>query len=437
MLWPAFAGKTYDFIIFQGDKQVTAQQDTIAKDGSFVLSVPQKYAPYTGMSRWLITGTTEGGGLDMAIPGYDFSVTCLNDKPDNANITYTGFDAVNELNRLHGIQQVILEKFETMSKATQLYNKKHKLYKKFEKEKEVQVQAYNAFQKDLEQNTNFNARFLPIVNLTKGIAPKLYLDETDKFNEITRYFAYDLDIEALYTSGHWSGIIGSWVQIHLNVIKDDQVLYDQFTALTQRIKHKKQYTDLTGKVTYYMKTYGMDKQIELITPVVVHSGKITEYVGVMELYINALTGLQAPDLVITEHIGKLEDHNHKTTVLKSSDLATDAYKNSLLVFYQSGCGPCEELMQELLQKYKLLKEKGIRVITLSADEGELLYKNSSKDYPWPDKYCDFEGQQGVNFKNYAVKGTPNLYILDKKGIIIKKMATMKELMPWLDANHYQ
>ena len=33
MLWPAFAGKTYDFIIFQ---------DTIAKDGSFVLSVPEK-----------------------------------------------------------------------------------------------------------------------------------------------------------------------------------------------------------------------------------------------------------------------------------------------------------------------------------------------------------------------------------------------------------
>ena len=94
-------------------------------------------------------------------------------------------------------------------------------------------------------------------------------------------------------------------------------------------------------------------------------------------------------------------------------------------------------MQELLQKYKLLKEKGIRVITLSADEGEQLYKNASKDYPWPDRYFDFEGKQGVNFKNYAVKGTPNLYILDKKGIIIKKMATMKELMSWLDANHYQ
>ena len=54
MLWPAFAGKTYDFIIFQGDKQVTAQQDTIAKDGSFVLSVPQEYAPYTGMCRWFL-----------------------------------------------------------------------------------------------------------------------------------------------------------------------------------------------------------------------------------------------------------------------------------------------------------------------------------------------------------------------------------------------
>ncbi len=89
MEFPAFAGKTYDFVIFQGSKTITALQDTIPADGKFTLQIPKQYAPYTGMSRWLITGTAEGGGLDMAIPGYDFSVSCLSATPDNENISYT------------------------------------------------------------------------------------------------------------------------------------------------------------------------------------------------------------------------------------------------------------------------------------------------------------------------------------------------------------
>lgn len=154
------------------------------------------------------------------------------------------------------------------------------------------------------------------------------------------------------------------------------------------------------------------------------SGKIAQIYTLKNIQI----GKQAPDLVITEHIGKLEDHNHSTKVLKSSELATGDYTQTLLVFYQSGCGPCEVLMQQLPQKYEALKAKGIRVISLSADEGELVFKNSSRDYPWPDKHCDFEGKAGVNFKNYGVKGTPTLILLDKQGSIVSKSASIEEVL---------
>jgi hypothetical protein len=122
MEFPAFAGKTYDLIIFQGSKAEKVMQDTIPKDGKFVLKIPNKYAPYTGMCRWLFTNSEQGGGIDMAIPGHDFSISCLSDRPDNTNIIFTGFDAVNELNRLNSIQKIIIDKFETMSKASKLYN---------------------------------------------------------------------------------------------------------------------------------------------------------------------------------------------------------------------------------------------------------------------------------------------------------------------------
>lgn len=111
--FPAFAGKTYEFIIFQGDKIVKVyENDTIPKDGLIKIDIPKEYAPYTGMCRWLITNSAEGGGLDMAIPGYGFKVSCLSNQPSVSNIKFEGFDAMNELNRLHREQQIIIDKFE-------------------------------------------------------------------------------------------------------------------------------------------------------------------------------------------------------------------------------------------------------------------------------------------------------------------------------------
>jgi hypothetical protein len=225
MEFPAFAGKTYDFIIFQGSQQETVQQDTIPTNGKFVLTIPKKYAPYTGMCRWLITNTAEGGGLDMAIPGYDFEVSCLSATPDNDNIIYKGFDAVNELNKLNGMQQAIVDKFETMSKAAQLYDKKHKLYKSFAQEAAIQIQSFEAFQEDLKQNPNYNARFLPIVNLTKGIPHRLADDYNQKAVLVNEFITQKVSFEDMYVSGHWQGIIQSWVVLQMNVV-NDKVQFD-------------------------------------------------------------------------------------------------------------------------------------------------------------------------------------------------------------------
>jgi thioredoxin-related protein len=302
------------------------------------------------------------------------------------------------------------------------------LYASFQKEKAVQAKAYEDFQTDLKKNTNYNARFLPIVSLVGGKSHRLVDDENERALVFNEFFTQKMSVEDLYVSGHWEGIIQSWVVLQMNVIKDKDKFAQDFKIMSEKIKSPIHYTDFVGKMTYYLTQYGKDDYIDSIARTVLSSGKVTEYLGSMQVYLKAIIGMQAPDLAITEHIGKLEDHNHKSTILKSSELAMGNYTQTLLVFYQSGCGPCEALMQILPGKYEALKEQGIRVISLSADEGELLYKNSSKDYPWPDKYCDFEGKNGLNFKNYAVKGTPTLFLLDKKGAIVQKTATLEEIL---------
>ena len=126
MYFPHFAGKTYDFIIFQGGQQRIVYQGTIPEDGKFTLSIPEENKPYKGMSRWLITGTKEGGGLDMFIPGRDFSVSCNEATPNNSNIIYANNDYNKELNNLHKKQESILSRYEVMNQALRVFSDKDK-----------------------------------------------------------------------------------------------------------------------------------------------------------------------------------------------------------------------------------------------------------------------------------------------------------------------
>ncbi|MGK0379179.1 MAG: thiol-disulfide isomerase/thioredoxin [Patiriisocius sp.] len=422
MEFPAFAGKTYDFIIFQGSKQETVQQDTIPANGKFTLKIPKQYAPYTGMSRWLITNTAEGGGLDMAIPGYDFSVSCLSATPDNNNISYKGFDAVNELNRLHTKQQAIIDKFETMSKAVQLYDKKHQLYAAFTKEAAMHVKAYDAFQQDLKQNTNFNARFLPIVNLVNGIPHRLTDDYNQKALLVNEFITQKLSFEDMWVSGHWQGIIQSWVVLQMNVVNDKAQFAQDFKKISDRIKNPVHYTDFVGKLTYYLTEYSKDDYINAIAKTVLESGKVTEYVGSMQVYLKAMVGMKAPDLIVPAQIG-----GEQTTILNTNELDS---KYTLLFFYQSDCGHCETAIAALKSQYQDLVAKGIEIISIAGDLDPNTFATTAASFPWTTKYRDVEGMNGINFKNYAVIGTPTIYVLDSKGVIIQKPATMEEVLEW-------
>ncbi|MHB0756822.1 peroxiredoxin family protein [Polaribacter sp. M15] len=427
MDFPALAGKTYDFIIFQGSKQETVQQDTIPANGKFTLKIPKKYAPYTGMCRWLITNTADGGGLDMAIPGYNFFVTCLSDTPDNNNIVYTGFNAVNELNSLNVQQLQIIEKFEVVSKASVLYVENKKLYTIFNKEKIKQKKAFENFNKQLKSNPSFNARFLPILNLTKGIPPHLTANEDEKAAIYNQFITKDLNFNDLYVSGHWTAIIRDWVGYQSNVVQDTAQFVKDFQLISDRITNPTQYTDFVGKLTYYLTTFGKDNYVAAITNAVLGSGKVNAYAGSLQVYIKATIGKQAPDLVIKENVGSEKEVNLVNTLLKTTSLAS---KYSLLLFYQSDCGPCKQTIAALKDHYSNLVAKGIKIVALSADTDPQVFKDSAAAFSWKDNYCNLEGFKGINFKNYAVTGTPTMFILNSKGILLKKIATIEQLLTW-------
>ncbi len=437
MYFPHFAGKAYDFIVFQGDKQIKVMQGNIPADGKFILTVPDSYTPYTGMSRWLITGTMEGGGIDMVVPGTDFSVSCKESKPDNSNIIYEKNQQIKELEDLYMQQRNIISKYAAMEQATMAYSTHDKNYPLFQQEYKNQITAYGNFYKKLHDNQNYVKKLLPIVNITRGLGSELTEDEEQRARDIASYIANDLDWEVLYTSGHWTTVISAWVDIHTKVLKDNFAFVNDFAKLTAKIENRILYSDFAGRTAYYLTQNGGDILINAIAPYVTASGKIDNYEGSLKVYTAGRVGSIGADLTFTEHTGNPDHHNHRTMTYKSSELAEKGYTKTLLIFYESGCGPCENLLTQLSGNYNNIISKGVKIISISADKEESTFRNKAKTFLWKDIYCDFEGIKGINFKNYGIAGTPTLVILDKSGKIALKTASLGEVLDALNKQQIQ
>ncbi len=151
------------------------------------------------------------------------------------------------------------------------------------------------------------------------------------------------------------------------------------------------------------------------------SGKVAQIYTMKNLQI----GKVAPDLIIDINTNNFNPTSSKKVILQSKEFAHKGYDKTLLVFYKSGCGPCEIFMKILPGMHNQLMKKGFKIISIAADENNNNFEALSKLYPWNEKYCD--GSDGVNFKNYAVIGTPTIYVIDKLGKIEAKLASIEEI----------
>ncbi|WP_275153291.1 alkyl hydroperoxide reductase [Elizabethkingia meningoseptica] len=287
MYFPEFKGKTYDFVIFQGSEQKTLVQGTIPQDGKFVLIIPREYAPYTGMSRWLITGTKEGGGLDMYVPGHQFGVSCSSVKPNDSSIIYTGNSGNRELSRLSRNQDKILRRYEIMTEAIHIYTPEDHHYSVFLSERETQKKDYNKFQHLLEKRADYISEFIRIVNITKGIGTRLDDHQEETAENVETYITKNLNWEFLYTSGHWWNVISGWVSIHTNVLKDRKRFANHFETISLKLKSDHLYQDFVSRVVYFLKDGGNEAFLQAIIPSIKNSGRINNNPILLNEYLNA------------------------------------------------------------------------------------------------------------------------------------------------------
>jgi len=277
----------------------------------------------------------------------------------------------------------------------------------------------------INQSTLFAAKYMQFKLAQEEKLAKVW--ESDEQRSLAKNYFTQIDFDALYGSSMWFAIINSCMEAYLKESPYHQTFGADVASNLKRIKNQQVYEDLLDAAISITQKFAWNKDEEAIVDFIVKDNRIKNPRGkllkIMHSY-NVTIGKKGPDLVLSN----FAENKTITKVLKTEQLNS---KYSLLVFYQSDCGHCETVMASLKSNYQVLNSKGVKIITMSADIDLETYKTNAVKFPWKDTYCNFDGISGVNFMNYAVIGTPTIFLLDSKGIIVEKIISVEQLMAWI------
>ena len=404
LYFPHFAGTEYDFYVFQGTSNDTIQRGAIGEDGRLTLTIPNQYKDYQGMSRWRLSN---GGGLDFVVNGNDFSVSCTEAMPNDENIRYEGSKENEFTDAYYPRQQALFQKQDALTRMLNAYGKEqeHPIFSLLKAEKERQDSLFVALSGEAIESPLYSARFQRINNfLNRYPMYAMPTNPEEQQADRNHYITEELSMDALYTSGLWKEVITQAAAMYQNT---DDFLPAMINNLN-RTKSTVVYEHLAEALISIFEQYDWISETEALARFINEDGRIKEPQGKLQLLLTVFKlgkGSKAPKLTQ----GRLPK------------------KNTLLVFFESGCGSCENEMQQLVANYPLLQEKGYEVISIAADNDPDIYQAIAETFPWKAKYCDGEGVEGKDFQNYGVIGTPTMYIIDKKGIIQGRAARLIDL----------
>lgn len=105
------------------------------------------------------------------------------------------------------------------------------------------------------------------------------------------------------------------------------------------------------------------------------------------------------------------------STLKLSDLRG---KVVLLNFWATWCPPCREEIPSMMKLNSFMAGKPFQMVAISVDEGgrkdiESFFKESGFSLP---TYLD---ESGASTKSYGITGVPESFIIDKQGVLVKKI----------------
>ena len=104
------------------------------------------------------------------------------------------------------------------------------------------------------------------------------------------------------------------------------------------------------------------------------------------------------------------------------------FEYTLINFWASWCGPCRSFNPELVEQYKLYKDKGFEIFGVSLDtDKEKWRKAIEKDGLNWENVSDLKGNNNQAAVTYGVRDIPDNFLIDDNGIIIARFIRGQEL----------
>lgn len=402
--FPHFVGQEYRFWAHRGMWSDTIAVGKLDSQGKATLTLPDHLKDYRGMTQWQLSG---GGGLTMIFAGGEnFTVSCDDANPSEENIIYSNTPENNYLFDRYRRQQAILAKVDAVRMAMEAYKDNNELLPVLQAELQKQEQAYNDLQKETVASPLYAARFAQIVDVTRGLPPVLGKDMAGN-NQLPKDFMLkEMDMQALYTSGHWLGVMHQFSQWYMNNEEEKKKYLSDMKILLQRTPSDEVYTALTDEIIATCERYNWYNDLVELAAFLPTDGRTDITKGRAAFLLSMIK----------------VSNGQKAPKLTQGDLPT---KKTILVFYDSDCGPCSEQMRELTRRYPDLQKQGYEVVSIAADTDKHQFENVDASYPWTQKYCDLQGIAGKDFQNYGVMRTPTFYVIEK-GIVKGRYATVSE-----------
>lgn len=240
---------------------------------------------------------------------------------------------------------------------------------------------------------------------------------TDADKEAMKSYVCDsLNFTKLYNSPLWDTFIEDWINLFGNNVRSFPA--EEFTYISKRILERIAIESPEVSKPLVRKSADIlmemdQKKVAACLAAYSHGININanedSEIAMRLLTAIMLPGTKAPALTGTKPAGN----------------NTEGEKR-LIIFYDSNCPDCESLLANVSSRYKELLNKGIDIISLSADTDEILYTKHAKRLPWKNKLCDYQSFSSDNFKNYGIAAVPAMYLIDSKGLIVDRFESLDE-----------
>lgn len=402
----AHPGRKVSLCLMNGTQNDTIFNGVLDNKGRAIIRVPTQYKDYRGMAS--LRPDLPGAYFEFIVAGEDMILSCKEEYPHGGNVVF-GNSPENEALQSRFMDQARRrQKIGSLSDALALYGRTDALYPVLDREI-VQLEAAQAsFEKQLVGSPLYASGFIRLHNFVNREVAALPFADSLQMEQVRTYVRDSLDINGLFTSGLWFATLNGLLALYDNGMPHHGDFTGDMSLLLRKAGPQRTYNTLAEDLFAICESMGWNDSEGQLACFLINDGRIREPAGKLQMLMTLFKlakGSKAPPL--------------SQGVLLRGKI--------LLVFYESGCGPCENQMRLLKGNYPLLREKGYEVVSVSADMDAAIFRNTAETFPWKDRLCDFKGFQGEDFQNYGVLGTPAFYLIDENGIVTGRYARMEDM----------